>query len=270
MNYEVSIIIPTVNPKNYLYDCLKSVKEQDFDEKNYEIIVILNAKKNDGYNVIINFITELNVKNYRVIYTDILGVSNARNIGIINAKSKYVTFLDDDDYISTNFLSALLKEIEDKQSVIAFAKTLCFENDKFYDDYINKSFDKIDSRSAGVYESRALYSNSTKALIPLSLIGVSRFNTTFKNHEDALFMATISNRVDHSVLCYNAFYYRRINQYSASRIVTSTSEEVSKYLKYHKEILKLFFKKGYNKKFLTRVLLSNSLRIFRVLIKKEK
>ena len=94
MNELVSVIIPTRNRPDLLFKAINSVESQTY--KNLEIIIISDGSDdntvqllNEKYNAekIIIIALEVNV-----------GAAEARNIGINNAKGKYIAFLDDDDY----------------------------------------------------------------------------------------------------------------------------------------------------------------------------
>ena len=106
----ITAIIPTYKPGDYLLDCLKSIEAQTFSSYQYEVIVILNGCKEPYLNMIENYQRHLlRIKNLRIIQTDLPGVSNARNIGIDNAKGDYITFIDDDDIISPSFFEGLIQ-----------------------------------------------------------------------------------------------------------------------------------------------------------------
>lgn len=53
-------------------------------------------------------------KEIRVIHQPNSGVSAARNSGINAATGKYVMFVDPDDYVTENFISAAATRIEEK------------------------------------------------------------------------------------------------------------------------------------------------------------
>ena len=40
---EISVIIPTYKPGEYISDCLRSLEEQDFPVSDYEVIIVLNG-----------------------------------------------------------------------------------------------------------------------------------------------------------------------------------------------------------------------------------
>ena len=40
---EVSVIIPTYKPGEYISECLNSLEEQDFPVSDYEVIIVLNG-----------------------------------------------------------------------------------------------------------------------------------------------------------------------------------------------------------------------------------
>lgn len=91
----ISIVITTYKRSDKIEGAIKSVISQTY--KNIEIIVVDdNAKIQDERNK-----TEKIVKKYKnVIYIqnkENLGGALSRNVGIKNAKGKFIAFLDDDD-----------------------------------------------------------------------------------------------------------------------------------------------------------------------------
>lgn len=115
---DISVIIPSFKPQSYLYECLKSLKGQTFDHKRFEIIIILNGCKEPFYSDIQEYIKHnLSDLNINFIQTDTPGVSNARNIGLDNAKGEYICFIDDDDAVSSDYLKGLLEKANENTIV---------------------------------------------------------------------------------------------------------------------------------------------------------
>lgn len=78
---KISIIIPTYKPDYYIWECLDSIKEQTLDKELFEVLIILNGEKEPYYNNILNYIRKNDLLNFKIVYTEKPGVSNARNIG---------------------------------------------------------------------------------------------------------------------------------------------------------------------------------------------
>jgi glycosyltransferase involved in cell wall biosynthesis len=100
-NVILDILILTHNHENFIADCLNSVLSQECSYP-YRIVVLDDASDDNTFKVI----SEISGKSGK----DILVLSNQTNLGIIPsahklskyAKSKYVCFLDGDDYWSYN------------------------------------------------------------------------------------------------------------------------------------------------------------------------
>ena len=91
---KISIIVPVYNTDKYLCECLDSILAQTFS--NFELMLI-NDGSTDSSSVICNEYA-LKDSRVRVFHKDNGGVSSARNLGLDNAKGKYVMFMDADDY----------------------------------------------------------------------------------------------------------------------------------------------------------------------------
>ncbi len=95
MNNTLSVIIPNYNKANYLKKCIQSVVNQTYVP--YEIIVVDDCSTDNSKDVLQQLEREYDF--LKVIYlTNNKGVSNARNIGALEANGEYITYLDSDDY----------------------------------------------------------------------------------------------------------------------------------------------------------------------------
>lgn len=100
-----SIIIPCYNLEGYIHNTINSVLKQIF--QNFEIILIDDGSKDNTSKII----TEYSKKDSRIkaICKANEGVSKTRNIGVKEARGKYIYFLDGDDTIEEKLL---MKAIE--------------------------------------------------------------------------------------------------------------------------------------------------------------
>ena len=105
----VSVVIPVLNGENHISRCLDSVLNQSL--KNIQVIVV-----DDGS---IDKTTAV-VSEYQKLYKNILmlqhssnqGTGCARNTGFSYVDSKYVAFLDADDWVDTNMYREMYNALE--------------------------------------------------------------------------------------------------------------------------------------------------------------
>lgn len=112
----VSIIIPVYNAGAYLGYCLNSVISQT--HSNIEIILVNDGSTDNSYEICQNYAAI----DGRIVGIDIenSGVSDARNVGLKEAKGEYVLFVDADDVIKSDMVEALVKRMETYQKDIVF------------------------------------------------------------------------------------------------------------------------------------------------------
>lgn len=113
---DVSVIVPVYNVEKYVEKCLKSLLAQDCD-CSYEIVVVDDGSR-DGSPAIVDRIAE-GSDIIRVFRQPNSGVSAARNSALAHARGKYVLFVDSDDYVEPNFISALYGAAEGSGAQIA-------------------------------------------------------------------------------------------------------------------------------------------------------
>lgn len=100
---DLSLIIPVYNAEKYLEECLKSVVNQ-LTNYTYEIICI-----NDGSTDSSLQILEKYKENIRIFTQENQGISCARNKGLELSNGLYVGFIDNDDFVNSNYVETLLQ-----------------------------------------------------------------------------------------------------------------------------------------------------------------
>lgn len=182
MDISISLIVPIYNVEKYLEQCLNSILEQSiqFDE-----VILINDGSNDN-SLLICKTYVLKYKYFKLINQKNKGLSAARNIGIENASSKYLMFLDSDDFLRTDTVKQLKDELSKfSYDIIYFDADIHCEDEYYvninnydrsttYLDRIDKSgwdfFSKCYPRSYIVSSCMAIYKkdmiNSMKIRFP--------------------------------------------------------------------------------------------------------
>lgn len=106
----VSIIIPIYNADKYLTRCLDSIVNQTYT--NLEIILINDGSSDKSPTICNKYATKDN--RITLINKTNEGVSVARNIGIQKSSGEYITFLDADDWIVSNYIEQLMTPFENE------------------------------------------------------------------------------------------------------------------------------------------------------------
>ena len=254
---KISVIIPTYQPKEYLWQCLDSLSNQDFPKSDFEIIIVLNGCCEPWLSQIKDFISSRKA-NWVVLQTDEGGVSNARNTGLDIAKGEYVSFLDDDDYVSPNYLSLLYEAVA--PDCIAVARPVAFYDNTgvIWKEYpITLLYEKNAYRKVvPPSKARRYFSGPCMKLIPMSFIQDRRFNPKFRIGEDGLFNYLISDNIKKvSFASPDAVYYRRYREGSALMTKRSRIEKLRNNSLLFKEELKIYLSNPL--KYSLRVLMRN-------------
>lgn len=217
---KISVIIPTYKPQNYLWECLDSLVKQTFPKEYFEIILVLNGCTEPYKSAIEKYIAEkMQRMNVNFIHTEVGGVSNARNLALEQVRGEFVTFIDDDDFVSPKYLE-LLYEKADSETI-----SLCYpyafndgSKDKQISYYLTDVYKEIHHKTKFGISSkiRKYFSGPCMKLIPMSFIHNRRFDVRFKNGEDSLFMFLISDKFKKFAFANKeAIYYRRYRKGSA-------------------------------------------------------
>ena len=115
--YEVllSVIVPVYNTEKYLKNSLDSIIDSIID--NTEILVINDGSVDNSEEIILKY-----VKKYpdliRYIKQDNHGLGNVRNVGLKEARGKYIASIDSDDTINMNFFREAEKYLQENVDIV--------------------------------------------------------------------------------------------------------------------------------------------------------
>ena len=100
--YDLGIIIPAYNVQKYISKCLDSIIKQKTNYK-IQIIVIDDGSSDNTLNVLLKYKDKIDI-----IHHDNCGIANSRNKGLDKIDSKYIMFIDSDDYLEDDSIQKLL------------------------------------------------------------------------------------------------------------------------------------------------------------------
>ena len=97
---QISIVVPVYNVEKYLERCIDSILAQTFTD--FELLLINDGSK-DSSGLICDKYAEKDSR-IRVFHKENEGVSRARNLGISNARGRWLCFIDSDDWVDKEYL----------------------------------------------------------------------------------------------------------------------------------------------------------------------
>ena len=102
---KISFIVPVYNVEDYLGQCVESILEQDYEEK--EIILVDDGSTDSSGSICDEYAEKY--ENVTVIHKENGGASDARNYGLKKAAGEYILFVDADDFIEKNSLKKIVE-----------------------------------------------------------------------------------------------------------------------------------------------------------------
>lgn len=110
----ISIIVPAYNAEKTITRCIKSILEQSV--RDFELLLIDDGST-DGTGEICDRFAEIDNR-VKVFHKTNGGVSSARNLGLDNADGEWITFVDSDDYVDTEWLAIFNDRCTDYDMVV--------------------------------------------------------------------------------------------------------------------------------------------------------
>lgn len=111
----ISVIVPVYRVEEYLDRCVQSLLDQSYE--NLEIILVDDGSP-DNCPVMCDSWAEKDSR-IRVIHKVNGGLSDARNVGLDIANGKWIAFVDSDDWVAPDYLSAMYDAVAETGAVLA-------------------------------------------------------------------------------------------------------------------------------------------------------
>lgn len=104
----LSVIVPVYNSADTLCGCVESVLKSDF--KDLELILVDDGSSDESAEIIAEY-RDMDSR-VRFLKGEHMGAGAARNLGISEARGRWLSFVDADDYVESDFFSRLFGGLE--------------------------------------------------------------------------------------------------------------------------------------------------------------
>lgn len=204
----VSIVVPIYNTECFLDRCLKSITGQTCTD--LEIILVDDGSTDTSSDIAERY--ESKDKRVRLIKQANRGASSARNTGLDSSHGDYVMFVDSDDWIDSNMVEVLVKDIKEEKADMVISQVP-------YDRHISevKKMDKIETMS--ILLNRAWWSPYGKIFCKTAIQDIRFPKATIS--EDYVFMLHTILNCETIYYTPECFYHREIREGSLSRLSIS-------------------------------------------------
>ena len=141
----LTVVVPAYNVQQYLGACLDSLALQTDDR--FEVVIIDDGSTDGGTNRICMEYADRYPDRFRCTRQENRGLGAARNAGLDQVRTPYVTFLDSDDWLDVRFVEYVLAALEGCGETIDLVFTLPMPYDtltgQLYDWMDKPLFDQI-------------------------------------------------------------------------------------------------------------------------------
>lgn len=213
---QISIIVPVYNVENYLENSLQSIVNQTY--KNLEIILIDDGSTDNSLIICNKFAKQDN--RIKVLHKQNEGVCVARNKGIELSTSKYVTFIDSDDYIAADYVQSLYDCIiaNDVDLVISNAINIAEDGTIVKYDDIEDLFMTKEECLYELLTEKHFYHVCWGNLYKKEFLKQCRFNPKYRIAEDLDFLYEYISKIENAYFLSKKTYYWIIRNSSVTHL----------------------------------------------------
>ncbi len=105
--YKLTVVVAIYNVGDYLDRCLASLSRQDSDD--YVVYCVNDGSSDNSRDICLKY---LDNKKFFLFDKENGGASSTRNLGLEKCNSKYISFVDGDDYVSFDYVKTIIEQME--------------------------------------------------------------------------------------------------------------------------------------------------------------
>lgn len=125
-NFEYTVVSAVYNVGKYLDQYFDSLVNQTLSFKKHIHLILVDDGSTDNSAAIIKKWQKKYPNNITYIYKENGGISSARNLGLQHVKTKWVTFIDSDDFVHSDYFRIIDKTLHEDSSIKLVAGNLKF------------------------------------------------------------------------------------------------------------------------------------------------
>ena len=233
----VSVIVPFYNPeKEKFRQCVESLINQSFE--NIELIFIDDCGTDESVDYI-NRLTEIDDRTIVIRNPLNLGPGISKNIGIENAKGKYLLFVKADDYLDSDYVYQLFEKAELTDADIVIGSVIededdinnektqadlqyAFSGSIYKKDYLDNkriSFDKTYYAEDRLFLLRAMLNHPTISIVSDTYYYLHKYPEVYTDSTLKQFLLSFKNRMSHIEKRHDEYENKEIQLYLWKMII---------------------------------------------------
>lgn len=233
----LSIIIPLYNKGEYILDCLNSIIDCKYD---FEIIIIDDGSTDNGVELVEAFSKSHPTIKIILIKQKNSGPSSARNKGVEVADSKYILFLDADDYFNKSSLGFLMDFALENEEVDMIEFDYSTSNSKVFKPQTNYKYNSNIELVKDLLNKKNIKSLVWGTLFKTQICKKISFNEGLKWGEDSCYKLDYILNSNSGIYIPVPYYVNRVlydNTLSRQKISHEMLTSIIKYINYYEEKL---------------------------------
>ncbi|MBE6485755.1 MAG: glycosyltransferase [Methanosphaera stadtmanae] len=275
--YKVSLITPCYNIENInnnektFFNSLNSVIKQSIGYENIEHILVDDCSTDNTYEIL----KELSLKYPNIKLISLKDNSGSpsypRNIGIKNASSDYIMFLDQDDIFEENMIETLYNKISSENVEIVKSNNYIILENKIYKNISNKKREqKLNPHDSNLFDLQPfiwttifekqfilnnninfpkLFAEDVYFLVKCSL-NIQKGIIILNDYYGYYYLSDNNNSLSHSFNKKQAIEYKKVFEYCLEKLISSKQHEkyIQDFYSYSLQILMDVFLRSHSAK----------------------
>lgn len=209
--YRFSVVMAVYNVEDYLEEAIDSIISQDIGFQEHVELILVDDGSADRSGQICDTYKAKYPDNIKVIHKENGGASSARNEGIRHTEGRYVNFLDSDDKLSTNTLSAVYDYFSAVDQDVDFVSIPMFFFEKKEQPHrLNYKYAAHNNKTVDLQkEYTYVQMSAPSAFFKREVLTPDFFDTSLRYSEDAkAIMNLLLQRSRYGIVPEGRYYYR--------------------------------------------------------------